>query len=96
MTVSAARKEFDKQANAKNEGSEAEEGGETEEENETQKEKTSKASDYVDEVEEELIEALEEYEGVSDSETVQAAVAKIVQRFQDKGWLERMKKKKAA
>jgi hypothetical protein len=95
MTVSAARKEFDKQANAKDEGGEAEEGGEETEEEESQEKKTTKASDYVDEVEEELIEALKEYEAVSDKATVQDAVADIVRRFQDAGWLERTKKKAA-
>jgi ParB-like chromosome segregation protein Spo0J len=54
---------------------------------------TTKASDKVDEVTDDLIEALKAYKELSDSGTIQAAVAKIVQRFQDAGWLERGKKK---
>jgi ParB-like chromosome segregation protein Spo0J len=99
MTVSAARKEFDKKA------AEAEKGGETkevemqnssgseEEEGKVETTPATQVSEEIDEAVDSLIITLEEYEELSNSETVQAAVAGIVQRFQDKGWLERMKKK---
>ena len=104
MAVSAAGKEFDKKKKA----AEAEKGGETKEvemqnssnsEEEERKVETTSATQVSEEIGEavdSLIITLEEYEELSDSETVQAAVARIVQRFQDKGWLERVKKKKAA